>query len=595
VHRQQAAEALEEIGLLLELLGENPFKTRAYANGARILRSLDRDLAELVRTGELLRIKGIGAALAEKITTLATTGRLPYLEKLRAGVPAGLLDWLRIPGLGPKKARAIHVTLGISTLDELEAAASAGRLRELEGFGETSERKILDGIARLRTSAGRYLMPAVQSEAARLLGLVRSVPGVTRAEVGGSVRRFGETSKDIDLVVSAVDPERAMEAFATAEEVAEVIGRGPTKCSVRLTSGPNADLRVVPEASFPFALAYFTGSKAHNVALRGRAQRMGLKLNEYALVREEDGREIRCRDEPAIYAALGLPWVPPELREDAGEIEAAERGELPDLVELTDLKGILHVHTSFSDGTNSIVEIAEAARGLGMTYLGICDHSRSAAYAGGLSAERVHEQHAEIDRLNAEYAGEFRVLKGIESDILADGALDYDDELLASFDFLVASVHSRFNLSADEQTRRILKAMESPYCDIVGHVTGRLLLSREAYPLHLERILDAAAERSVSVEVNAHPERLDLDWRGLRYALARGMRTAVNPDAHEIAGLEDVKYGIAVARKGWCTAEDVLNAWPLDRLLDHFRERRARGGLPPAGSRARGISRAPKK
>ena len=578
--RLQVADVLDEIGLLLELKGENPFKTRAYLNAARLLRGLDQDLGELIRTGEIKKIRGIGKALAEKIGTLVTTGRLPYLEDLRAEIPEGLLEWLRIPGLGPKKARTIHEALGISTLGELEYACKENRLRDLEGFGETSQRKILRGIERLRRQAGRFLQPLVQSEARRLLEVVRAVKGVARAEVAGSVRRRTETSRDIDIVAACDEETGAvMEAFIRSKGVAEITGHGPTKSSVRLETGPSADLRVVADRSYPFALFYFTGSKAHNIAVRGRAQKLGFKLNEYALTREDDGSEVFCADEAEIYGNLRMKWIPPELREDSGEIEAAEEGTLPKLLEWNDLKGILHCHSNWSDGNASIAEMAEAVRAMGMSYLGLCDHSRSAAYAGGLSIERLGEQHAEIDRLNREYDGTFRVLKGIEADILPDGTLDYPDEILSTFDLVVASVHSHFNLSEEEQTRRILGAMESPYVDILGHLTGRLLLARDAYPLELRRILDVAAERGVAVEVNAHPHRLDLDWLNLRYGLGRGMKTSVNPDAHSTEGIRYVRYGVGVARKGWCTSEDVLNAWPLERLLEHIAARRKRVGV----------------
>jgi len=576
--RQHVADALEEIGLLLELLGENPFKTRAYHNGARIIRSLDRDLEEVVRRKELTQIKGIGAALADKISTLVEGSRLPYLEQLRAQVPSGLLEWLKIPGLGAKKARAIHVALGISTVGELEYACAENRLRDLDGFGEKSQKKILAGIERLRRHAGRFRQPVVRGESQRLLDLVRGLPGVHRAEVGGSVRRCSETSKDIDIVVSADGAETVMEAFAGAPDVEEVTGLGPTKCSVRLVSGPSADLRVVDEDSFPFALMYFTGSKAHNIGLRGRAQKLGYKLNEYALVEEESGEKIGCRDEAAIYERLGLSYIEPELREDTGEIEASEGGGLPCLIEYDDLQGVLHCHSNWSDGTATIEEMAEAARGMGLTYLGLCDHSQSAAYAGGLDARRVREQHVEIDGLNRRYAERFRVLKGIEVDILADGTLDFPDEVLRSFDLVVASVHSRFNLGENQQTERILRALDNPYVDTLGHATGRLLLARDGYELDLTRVLNVAAERGISVEVNAHPSRLDLDWRSLRYGLNKGMKTSINPDAHATDGLRDMKYGIGVARKGWCTKDDVLNAWPLERLLEHLRHRRRDAG-----------------
>ncbi len=579
LERSRVAEILEEIGLLLELAGENPFKSRAYQNAARAVRGLDRDLEQLVRSGELKKIKGIGPAIAEKIATLVREGRLQYHENLKQQIPPGLLEWLEIPGLGPKKARAIHLALGISSLGELEHACRENRVRDLPGFGENSQRKILEGIERLKGRAGRFLQPLVRREAARLLEIVRRAPGVGRAEVAGSVRRCLETSKDIDLVASCdADTAPVMESFATAAGVAEVTSRGPTRTSVRLAAGPAADLRVVPEASYPFALMYFTGSKAHNIALRARAQKRGLKLNEYALEREADGTGVFCRDEAEIYGALDLPWIPPELREDAGEIEAAERGALPKLVEREDLKGILHVHSDWSDGVNTIEQLAEAARAMGLQYLGLCDHSRSAGYAGGLTIERVREQHAAIDELNARYGRAFRILKGIEVDILPDGSLDYPDEVLASFEIVVASVHSRFNLSREEQTARMLQALENPFVDILGHPTGRLLLARDPYPLDLHRILDAAAQRGVAVEINAHPQRLDLDWVHLRYGIARGIKTAIDPDAHDIEGLQDIAYGVGMARKGWCTAEDVLNAWPLERLLDYLADRRRRAG-----------------
>ena len=574
--RAAIADALDEIALLLELAGENPFKSRAYSSGARILRSLDADPAELIRTRSLGQIKGIGPALAEKIAVLATTGSLPYLDALRTRIPAGLLDWLKVPGLGPKKARVIHVTLGIATLDELEAAAREGRLRDLGGFGGATEKKILEGIERVRAHAGRYLRPVILAEAGRLLARIAAAPGVVRAAIAGSVRRCVETSKDIDIVAASADAAAVMEAFASDPHVAEVTGRGPTKCSVRLVSGPAADLRVVPDVSFAAAMCYFTGSKAQNVALRGRAQRRGLTLNEYALTRTADGTAIPCEDEAAVYGALGLPFIPPELREDAGEIEAAEAGRLPKLLELSDLRGILHCHSTWSDGVATIQEMADAARALGMGYLGLCDHSRSAAYAGGMSIERVREQHAEIDRINRAYDGAFRVLKGIEVDILADGTLDYPDEVLASFDLVVASVHSRFNLTAEEQTARMIRATGSPYVDIVGHPSGRILLTRDAYPLDLDAVVAAAAERGVAVEVNAHPNRLDLDPVSLRRGLAKGLTTSIDPDAHRTDELPFVGYGVETARRGWASAADVLNARPLPELSAWLSARRAR-------------------
>ena len=574
MNRNEVAAALSEIGTLLELLGENPFKTRAYNNAARLIRSMDQDLTTLVDNEQVDSLKGIGKALAEKITLLARDDRLPYLEELRTRVPPSLLEWLRIPGLGPKKVRAIHLALGISSLGELEYACQENRLRDLDGFGQASQDKILPGIDRLRKNAGRFLQPVVQAEADRLLALVRAVPGVIRAEVAGSVRRKNETSKDIDIVVASGNPEPVMDAFADSDQVAEITGRGSTKCSVVLKSGPSADLRVVEDAAYPFTVMYFTGSKEHNIAMRSRARAAGLKLNEYGLIPEQGGDSLPCADEAAIYSSLDLPYIEPELREDQGELAAAAEGNLPELVSESDIRGVLHCHSTWSDGAASIAEMATACRERGYAYLGICDHSRAASYAGGLSPEQVLEQHAEIGRLNYDLGGSFTVLKGIEVDILADGELDYPDELMARFDIVVASVHSRFTLSEQDQTERVLKALHNRYVDILGHPTGRLLLARDPYPMDLRAVVRAAAERHVAVEVNAHPSRLDLDWRELAVGLRHGLLTSINPDAHSTAGIDHIHHGVGIARKGWCTAEHVLNAWPLPRLQDWLKARR---------------------
>jgi DNA polymerase (family 10) len=572
------AAVLEEIGLLLELLGENPFKTRAYRNAARIVRGLDRDLAELVRRKELTDIKGIGAALAEKIGILTQDGDLPYVEELRGRVPPGLLEWLQIPGLGANKARAIHVALDISTLGELEYACRENRLRDLPGFGERSQRKILAGIELLRRNAGRYRQDLLQREARELLRAVANAPGVARAEICGSLRRWEETSRGIVIVAAAGDAGPVLDRFSATAGINEILERGPDRCRVRLVSGPPADLHVVPDSSFACALVHFTGSEAHVAALRSRAAGLGLELRTDRLADQRSGRTVECADEDGLYRALGLAWIPAELREERGEIEAAENGSLPRLIEQGDLRGLLHCHSTWSDGTATIEEMAEATRALGLDYLGLCDHSQAAAYAGGLDREHVVRQHEEIDAINRRCDGAFRVLKGIEVDILADGALDFPDEVLATFDLVVASVHSRFQLGEDEQTRRILRAMENPYVDVLGHVTGRLLLAREGYALDLERILRSAADRGIALEVNAHPHRLDLDWPNLRRGLELGMKTCINPDAHSVEGLGDVVHGLGVARKGWCTAEDALNAFPLQRLQDYLRARRRGAG-----------------
>jgi DNA polymerase (family 10) len=577
--REELASALDEIGLLLELQGANPFKTRAYQSAARTVRALEVEPAIWIESGEMPRTRGIGKALSEKITTLVETGSLPYLEDLRTEVPKGLLEWLQVPGLGPRKARSIYQALEISTLGELEYACKENRLRDLEGFGEASQKKILLGIDRLRSHQGRFLQSVMQTEAEYLRKRLESLPAVLRLEVAGSVRRRKETSKDIDIVVVASDPAVVMDAFAGDESVAEIVARGETKCSVVLHAGPAVDLRVVPEEAFPFTLLYFTGSKEHNVTLRKRAQGMGYKLNEYSLQPTDGAVPPACADEAEIYRVLDLPWIEPELREDRGEFEAAENKTLPELIVRDDLVGVLHCHSRWSDGTATIREMAEATRERGLTYLGLCDHSQSAAYAGGLDPLRVIEQHREIDEINAEYAGEFTVLKGIEVDILAEGQLDFDVETLARFELIVASVHSRFTLSREDQTERIRRAVQSPWVDILGHPTGRLLLARGGYELDLRAVLETAIEHDVAVELNAHPRRLDLDWRELQWGIPRGLVTSINPDAHAPEGIDDMTYGIGIARKGWVTRKNVLNALSLESLRERLNERKARAAV----------------
>ena len=577
--REQLASALDEIGLLLELQGANPFKTRAYQSAARTIRALEVEPAAWIESGDMPRTRGIGKALSEKITTLVETGSLPYLEELRTEVPEGLLEWLQVPGLGPRKARSIHKALEISTLGELEYACKENRLRDLEGFGEASQKKILLGIDRLHAHQGRFLQSVMQAEAELLRERLESLPDVLQLAIAGSVRRRKETSKDIDIVVVAKDPSVVMDAFAGDESVAEVIARGETKCSILLHSGPAVDLRVVTKEAFPFTLLYFTGSKAHNVTLRKRAQSMGYKLNEYALQPTDGSEAPSCGDETDIYRLLGLPFIAAELREDRGEFEAAEKNTLPKLIVREDLVGVLHCHSRWSDGRATIREMAEAARERGLTYLGLCDHSQSAAYAGGLEPARVIEQHREIDEINAEYAGEFTVLKGIEVDILGEGQLDFDVDTLSRFELIVASVHSRFTLSREEQTERIRRAVQSPWVDILGHPTGRLLLARDGYELDLRSVLETAIEHDVVVELNAHPRRLDLDWRELQWGIPRGLVTSINPDAHAPEGLDDMRYGIGIARKGGVTRKDVLNALSLESLRERLNERKARAAV----------------
>jgi len=569
--KKEAAQILEEIAVLLELKGENPFKTRAYQNAARAVLALEGSLDEAVRSGELTRIKGIGKALAEKLTELVTTGKLSYYEELKEAVPRGLLEMIAIPGLGPRKAKTIYEKLGISTLSALEQACRDGRIAKLPGFASRTQQKIIEGIEYLKKHRDRFLYSEALAEAQELLAQIESRPETIRSSIAGSLRRAMETVKDIDIVAGTHDPEALMDFFVSVPQARSVVACGKTKSTIRLASGINADLRAVKEKEFPYALHHFTGSKAHNTALRSRAKSMGLKMNEYGLFRSE--HSLPARDEAEIFAHLGLSYIPPELREDRGEIEAAASGSLPELVTMRDMRGVLHVHTKWSDGSAPLEEMAKAARELGYRYLGIADHSKSAYYAGGLSEEEIYEQHSAIDELNGKLRG-IVILKGIESDILPDGSLDYSEKVLESFDFVIASVHSSFGLSRERMTRRIIQAMKNPFVDILGHPTGRLLLVRDAYEVDLEAVLEAAADLGVAMELNAHPQRLDLDWRWGNLARSLGVKIAINPDAHHVEGLEDVRYGVGIARKGWFSRSDVLNCMSVSEFRTCLRRRR---------------------
>lgn len=574
MNAQDVSRILEETAVLLELKGENPFKARAYANAGRTVRAFPEDINRMVADGRLDGVKGIGKTLAHDITELVTSGSMTVYEELKRSLPAGLLELLSLPGLGPKRVRTIYDKLGVASIGELEYACRENRLAALEGFGEKTQTNALNAIALRRKYRERHLYHHGHEAAGALLGAVSAQRGVIRAEVAGSIRRHRETVKDIDIVASALPAARKgiMEAFVSLPDVETIVAHGETKSSVRLKNGMGADLRIVDDAEYPFALAYFTGSKLHNVAMRARAKGRGYTLNEYGMFRSDD-EKVDCRGEPDIYRALGLSYIAPELREDTGELEAAESGSLPQLIEPGDMRGTLHVHSTYSDGLNTIEELVAAARSMGMSYLGVCDHSQSAAYAGGLTPERVHEQWQEIDRINGEL-DDFVVLKGIESDIRADGSLDYDEELLAGFDFVVASIHSRLKMTEEEATERILRAMRNPATSILGHPTGRLLLARDGYPLDLHAVIDEAARLGVAIELNASPHRLDLDWTWCKVAKTKGVRIAINPDAHSVADMHDLEIGVAVGRKGWLARGDVLNALPADRFREVVRRTR---------------------
>jgi DNA polymerase (family 10) len=556
VHNADIARAFEEIADLLELGDENPFRVRAYRNAARIVEELRFDIAAKLGAGEELpKLPGIGADLAGKIHEIAATGTAKLLERLRRKFPAGVTEMLRLPGLGPKRVRALF-DRKIRSLQELERSAKAGRLRELEGFGEKTEKRILEA-AQARLSKARRVKLAVAAQYAE--PLAKYLGGT----VAGSYRRMKETVGDLDFLVSSKEPQKAIERFVRYGEVKEVLARGSTKASVVLASGVQADLRAVPPESFGAALHYFTGSKAHNIAIRKLGQARGLKINEYGVFRGK--RRIAGETEESVYGAVDLPWIAPELREDQGEIEAARRGALPKLVELADLRGDLHAHTKATDGKNSLREMALAAKARGLQYLAITEHSRRLTMARGLDPARLARQIDEIERLQAGLEG-ITLLKGIEVDILEDGSLDLPDSILARLDLVVGAVHGKFALPRARQTERILAAMERPYFSILAHPSGRLLEEREPYDVDMLAVIRKARSRGVFLELNAHPDRLDLTDVHCRMAKDEGVLVAISSDAHSTDGFDTLGYGVGQARRGWLEKKDVLNARPLAEL-----------------------------
>lgn len=547
---------LEEIALLLDIKGENPFKIKAYVNAARSIELLDGDLKENMKDGKLEGVKGVGKAIAEKLTELVTTGRLEYYEELKQSIPEGLLDMLAIPGVGPKKVKVLYEKLGIKSIGELEYACIENRLLSLAGFGQKTQENILKGIAHLKMYKGQHLFGDVYQEAIEVKDMLLAFPLIQECDVGGSLRRRKEVVKDIDIVASTTESTKLMDYYTSLPQVSEVVSRGETKSTVRLKSGINMDLRVVDNKEFPYALNHFTGSKEHNTAIRHRAKAMGIKVNEYGLFKGEE--LIPCSSEEEIYRVLGLEYIPPELRENTGEIEAAEKDELPKLITLEDIKGTFHMHTVYSDGASSIVEMVEEAIRLGLHYIGISDHSRTAFYAGGLNVDEIKKQVEEIDAINQRYKN-FRVFKGIESDILPDGSLDYEDEVLKLFDFVIAAVHSNFKMEKDKMTERLVNALKNKFTKMLAHPTGRILLARDEYELDIIAVMDAAAEYGKVIEINADPHRLDLDWRNLKYAKEKGVKISINTDAHSIRGLQNIAYGVGIARKGWLEKQDIIN------------------------------------
>ncbi|MBE3560198.1 MAG: DNA polymerase/3'-5' exonuclease PolX [Ktedonobacteraceae bacterium] len=581
--KSQVAALLEKIATLLALQEDsNPFEPRAYENAARTINSLDGNIEQLLHEGKLKGVPGLGPKILQRITEIVETGQSSYYDELQARTPPVKLDMSRIAGLGPKRINAIYDQLRVTSLAELERACKEGRVATLPGFGKKTQDKILQGLQFLSEHTDRYLYAVAEQEAETIRAALAGRPEIVRLQVAGSLRRKRETVKDIDMVASVADDagikerQAIMDFFTGQPAVRAVTGKGETRSSVVLGSGIAMDLRVVSDSQFPYTLHHFTGSREHHIPLRRRALSMGMTINDYGLFRTTGGKEelIPCKDEADMYAALGMDYIEPELREDMGEIEAAIRHELPELVKESDLRGVLHAHSTWSDGHNTIREMAEACIARGYSYLGITDHSQVAAYAGGLNEEALHRQWQEIDRLNAEFAGRLLILKGTECDILRDGTLDFSDNILAQFDFVVASIHSQFTLSPEEQTRRMLNAIANPYVDIIGHPTGRILLGRAGYALDMEAVIDAAARHGVCIEINADPLRLDLDWHLVHKARDKGIKIPINPDAHSLASIDNMRYGVGIARKGWLRATDVLNTLESEQLLAFFKRRR---------------------
>jgi DNA polymerase (family 10) len=569
------SHSLNQIAQLLELHGENRFKCRAYESAARAILDLDTDdVCELHRSGELGDVRGLGPATLAVVRDLCELGESTYLEQLQETTPEGLIEMMRVPGLGTAKIRQIHDGLGIETLQELEEAARDGRLAKLPRFGPKTADKILKGIAYLRETTAFVLFPQAFAEAVRLVSAVERHPRVERAVIAGSVRRRRELVRDIDIVAQCRDNPVAVAAdFARVPGVRDAIGVGTPSVAIRFVDGTRLDLHCVDASGFAVALWRATGSADHERDVREHAARAGLQLAGDAL-HDAGGAMLSVPDEPALYAAVGLAYVEPELREGRGEVAAAADGRLPSLVTVRDIKGVLHCHSQYSDGQATIAEMAAAAKARGWTYLGISDHSESAFYAGGLSRDSLAAQHEEIDRVNETLDG-VRVLKGIEADILADGRVDYDETLLARFDYVIASVHSRFGMDQRAMTERVLRALDCPHVTILGHPTGRLLLTREPYAIDMEAVLEKAAQRGVAVELNADPHRLDIDWTLCRRAKALGVSVEIGPDAHSTHSLDNIELGVGIARKGWLEPADVLNAGDVDAVLARARRHRA--------------------
>lgn len=584
--KEQVAAVLVNIATLLELKGENPFKTRAYVNAARALEGMSEPLDKVIADERLGEVKGIGESIQKKICELMSTGKLAYYEELRAATPPGLVLMLDIPGLGPKKIKAMHDELGIETVEQLEQACKEGKVAKLKGFGEKTQKNICDGIDRRRSYASRHLISDALALAEPLVEALRTHPDVIRCSPAGSLRRHREVIGDIDLLASSKKPGNVLDFFTKQPGILNVIAKGETKASILLEGGIQSDLRVVSDTEFPFALMYFTGGKEHNIVMRQRAIERGLRLNEYGLFHSKtETRDpkllVSCKTEEEIFGKLDLAYIPPEMREDMGEFKLAEKGEVPRLIEWTDLKGSLHNHSTWSDGHQRPQEIAKAMRELGLAYWGITDHSKASFQANGLDAARLRQQLKEVKEINEQLAKEgtdFRLLTGVEVDILKDGKLDFPDDVLAELDVVIASIHQSFSQSEEETTQRLVGAARNPYVHILGHLTGRLLLEREPYKLDQHAVIDACAETGTWIELNASPYRFDMDWRFWPYAKNKGVKCVINCDAHRFEHAGFLRLGAGIARKGWLTKDDVVNTLPLKALMKELSKKRAKFG-----------------
>lgn len=564
VHNTEIADIFDKLADLLEIEDANPFRVRAYRNAARTVRGHGKSMSELIaQKQDLSTLPGIGKDLAGKIRTIVETGKLPLLEEVESRTPSALSDLMKIEGLGPKRVKALYKKLKIQSLDDLKRAARSGKIRELEGFGKKTEQMIKMRVERFAGETPRTKLIVAQDIAASLVEYLQQSEGVKDVVVAGSYRRCKETVGDLDILVTAKKDANVMGRFVNYDEVEEVVSQGQTRSTVRLRSGLSVDLRVVPQVSYGAALLYFTGSKAHNIAVRKIAVRKKLKINEYGVFKGD--QRIAGKTEQEVYAKVGLPYIAPELRENRGEIEAARENRLPDLIRLEDIRGDLHCHTSATDGHHTLKQMAEAAAERGYKYLSINDHSKHVTVAHGLNKKRLLEQIKAIDTLNEQLDG-IVVLKSIEVDILEDGSLDLPDSVLKELDFTVCSIHYKFNLSRKQQTQRILRAMDNPYFNILAHPTGRLINARDPYSIDLQKVMETARENGCFIEVNAHPDRLDLTDDACKMAKEMGLKMAIATDSHSVSDLEFMRFGINQARRGWLEANDVINCQPLHKL-----------------------------